>query len=131
MTVGDRIKTRRIELNLSQDELAKKVGYKSRSSIQKIECARKLPLDKVELMASALECSISYLMDWEDEDGIKTPHGELNDIYARNLAIQASDRELLDLYHNMLPEAQDSVVQLIKSLQRKSDLPHLKNDKPQ
>ena len=51
---------------MSQDELAHKVGYKSRSSIQKIETARKLPLDKVELMAVALRCSISYLMGWEE-----------------------------------------------------------------
>ena len=37
MDIGERIKLRREELNLSQDELAKKVGYKSRSSINKIE----------------------------------------------------------------------------------------------
>lgn len=67
MTVGDRIKERRIALNLSQDELAKKVGYKSRSSIQKIECARDLPLKKVSKMAAALDCSPSYLMGWEEE----------------------------------------------------------------
>ena len=51
MTIGERIKRKRIELNMSQDELAKKVGYKSRSSIQKIEYARNLPLPKVEKMA--------------------------------------------------------------------------------
>ena len=54
MTVGERIKQRRLELGLSQDELAKKVGYKSRSSINKIELSRDLPLKKVELMAKAL-----------------------------------------------------------------------------
>ena len=32
-----RIKSRREELGLTQDELARKLGYKSRSSIQKIE----------------------------------------------------------------------------------------------
>ena len=37
MTIGQRIKIRREELNMSQDDLAKKVGYKSRSSINKIE----------------------------------------------------------------------------------------------
>lgn len=34
MTVGERIKQKRIELNMTQDELAKKVGYKSRSSFR-------------------------------------------------------------------------------------------------
>ena len=67
MTIGERIKQRRIELEMSQDELGKKVGYKSRSSIQKIESARNLPITKVELMANALECTPAYLMGWEEQ----------------------------------------------------------------
>jgi transcriptional regulator with XRE-family HTH domain len=67
MTVGERIKNKRIELNMTQDELAKKVGYKSRSSIQKIEAARDLPLKKISLMALALDCSPGYLMGWEEQ----------------------------------------------------------------
>ena len=70
MTIGERIKQKRIELNLSQDELAKKVGYKSRSSIQKIEAARDLPLRKISRMASALGTSPGYLMGWEDEEEV-------------------------------------------------------------
>lgn len=64
MNVGERIKQRRLELNLSQEELAKKVGYKSRSSINKIELSRDLPLRKVELMAKALDTTPSDLMGW-------------------------------------------------------------------
>ena len=67
MIIGQRIRNRRIELGLTQDELAAKTGYKSRSSINKIECSRNLPLTKVEQMAKALECTPSYLMGWEDE----------------------------------------------------------------
>lgn len=36
-TIGSRIRNRREELGLSQDELGKRLGYKSRSSINKIE----------------------------------------------------------------------------------------------
>lgn len=68
MTVGERIKQKRLELGLTQDELAKKAGYKSRSSINKIECSRDLPLSKVKKVASLLECSPSYLMGWEDDN---------------------------------------------------------------
>lgn len=67
MTIGERIKLRREELNMTQEELAKKCGYKSRSSINKIELSRDLPLNKVELMAKALETSPSKLMGWEEE----------------------------------------------------------------
>lgn len=37
MTIGERIKFKREELDISQDELARRLGYKSRSSINKIE----------------------------------------------------------------------------------------------
>ena len=56
MDIGDRIKTRREALGMSQEELAKKVGYKSRSSVNKIEIdGRGLPQNKIVLFAKALE----------------------------------------------------------------------------
>lgn len=69
MTIGERIKQRRIELNMTQDELAKRTGYKSRSSVNKLENARALPSRKIEKMASALECTPSFLMGWTDNPG--------------------------------------------------------------
>lgn len=69
MTIGERIKNRREELGLTQDELAHKCGYKSRSSINKIELSRDLPLRKVSLMAEALQTTPGYLMGWEDRNG--------------------------------------------------------------
>lgn len=56
MTIGERIRNRRIELNMTQEELAKKAGYKSRSSINKIELSRdsnpfKAFLAKIRLLA--------------------------------------------------------------------------------
>lgn len=48
---------------MSQEELAKKCGYKSRSSIQKIECSRALPYKKMIAMAKALEVDLSYFLD--------------------------------------------------------------------
>ena len=72
MTVGERIKEKRIEMGMTQDELAKKAGYKSRSSINKIELSRDLPLDKVEQVAKILECSPSYLLGWEEDFSIES-----------------------------------------------------------
>ena len=68
MTIGDRIKTRREELNMSQEELALKSGYKSRSSINKIEMdGRGLPQSKIKAIADALGTTPSYIMGWADE----------------------------------------------------------------
>ena len=69
MKIGDRIKERRIELEMSQDELAKILGYKSRSSINKIEKdASGLPQSKIAAIASALQTTPSYIMGWEEND---------------------------------------------------------------
>lgn len=40
MNIGEKVRQRRIELGLSQEELALKMGYKSRTSINKIENGR-------------------------------------------------------------------------------------------
>lgn len=116
MTVGQRIKSRRIDLQLSQEDLAKMVGYKSRSSIQKIESARNLPLPKVEKMANALGCTPSYLMGWEDEAGEVTPHGRLINDYVVN---QKKD-ELFSVYEGLTPEKQAAFEAYLRYLRSES-----------
>ena len=66
-TIGSRIRTRREELGLSQDELAKRLGYKSRSSLNKIEHdQRNLTQSKIKAIADALETTPSYIMGWNE-----------------------------------------------------------------
>lgn len=68
MTLGDRVKRKREELKLSQEELAEKMGYKSKTSIHKIEQnITDLPLSKVEELSKVLRVTTSYLMGWEEE----------------------------------------------------------------
>jgi len=63
-----RIKHRREELNMTQDALAKKVGYKSRTSIHKIELGlTDLPQSKIMEIAEALATTPEYLMGWTSE----------------------------------------------------------------
>ena len=73
-TIGDRIKARRIELDMSQDELARLVGYKSRSSINKIESdGRLLPQRKIIEIANALNTTPAYIMGWEEPAPCSSP----------------------------------------------------------
>lgn len=66
--IGDRIKERREYLKMSQDDLAKKLGYKSRSSINKIERdASGLPQSKIVAIANALNTTPAYIMGWESD----------------------------------------------------------------
>ena len=68
MNIGERIRSRREELGLTQEELAKKLGYKSRSSVNKVETSRELSNKKVRQYAEALNCSPAYLMGWEEKN---------------------------------------------------------------
>jgi len=72
MKLNERIKARREELNLSQDELAKRLGYRSRSTINKIELGiNDVTHSKLEAMAKALETTCEYLMGWEENSDYK------------------------------------------------------------
>lgn len=70
MPLGENIKQARIMAKMSQEELAQKLGYKSRSTIAKIESGENdLTQKKVTAFAKALNVSIDFLMD-----GVKAPH---------------------------------------------------------
>ena len=72
-TIYDRIKTRRLELGLTVEELAQQLGYKDKSSISKIENGKAdIPQAKVELFARALRTTTAYLMG---VDGPALPPG--------------------------------------------------------
>lgn len=65
-TTGERIKAQREALGISQDELARKLGYQSRSSVNKIESGeRDLPQSKIKAIADALCVSPSFIMGWD------------------------------------------------------------------
>lgn len=69
MSIGERIKNRRLDLGMTQSELARKVGYTSRSTINKIEKdGHGMSQDKIVAIAKALNTTPSYLMGWEDDD---------------------------------------------------------------
>jgi transcriptional regulator with XRE-family HTH domain len=106
MNVGERIKQKRIELNMSQDELAKKVGYRSRSSIQKIEASRDLPLRKVSKMARALGCTESYLMGWEDNR--IDPYYSSPDYYN---SITDDEKYLIETYRDMSAKTKEAFIE--------------------
>lgn len=77
--IGEMIKKRREQLGMSQDELAKKLGYKSRSSINKMELGlQDVPQRKVKDFAKVLSVSIGYLL----EDDQKQINDNLIPIYS-------------------------------------------------
>lgn len=64
--IGNKIATRRKDLSMTQEELAKRMGYKSKSTINKIENGTNdIPQSKIAKFAEVLDTSIAYLMGWE------------------------------------------------------------------
>lgn len=73
MTVGEKIREARLKKGYTQTELAELLGYKSRSSINKIEVeGRDIPRSSIIKFAEVLGVTPAYLMGWEDEPKIES-----------------------------------------------------------
>ena len=77
MELSDKVRCRREALGLTQEDLALRMGYKSRVSINKIENGRPVSQKIIARLAEALDVSIPYLMGWDDK-----PAEELQDMGA-------------------------------------------------
>lgn len=77
-TLGDRVRAERVRQGITQDELAKKAGYSSRTSINKIENGRPASLKVVHKLAEALNVSEWYLLGSCDAEDT-TPYAEIKD----------------------------------------------------
>lgn len=77
MNVNERIKNRRIELGISVDELAEKLGI-NRATIYRYESEEisKLPASILQPLATALQTTPYYLMGWEETKSL-SPVGEI------------------------------------------------------
>lgn len=103
MNFGKRIKERRLSLGLTQEELAKKVGYSGKWTINKIESGQSdVSRQKISALATALKVSPSYLMGWSDEP---TPSAS-----SANLR----SRYLLDKLDSATPEDIAKIEQLVQ-----------------
>lgn len=68
MTLYERIKELRIGAGMSQDDLARAMGYKDRSMITKIESGKvDISQKKILAFATVLNTTPAYLMGWEDK----------------------------------------------------------------
>lgn len=83
MTIGERIRNRREEVGMSQQDLANKLGYKSKVSISKIESGvRELRQKNIMDIAKALRTTPAYIMGWDDEKETSSTDAELVNLFA-------------------------------------------------
>ena len=90
MGIGDIIRQRRCELGMSQHELAERMGYNSRSTINKIEVGvSDVSHSKLLQFAEVLNVSVEYLIGTnftteEKKDNVETNN---RDIFTKNLRL--------------------------------------------
>ncbi|MFR7590265.1 MAG: helix-turn-helix domain-containing protein [Longibaculum sp.] len=122
MAIGSRIRKRREEMGMSQEELAKKLGYKSRSTINKIEKdINDITQSKILEFAKVLHTTPAYLMGWEsDELTIENRPDALTENLEETVKYlkENEDDELLELYKELV--SNESLVLLVKKASKLS-----------
>lgn len=106
--IGRKIRERRLQLGMTQEELAEKLGYKHKSAINKIELGKNdVNQTKLLKIAKALECSPADFVEAE----IETPN---RDLPKRLLAY-------IDKISKLSPNQQENVFQYIDFLTTKGE----------
>lgn len=78
-TIYDRIRELRAMKGMTQDDLAKAMGYKDRSMITKIEGGKvDISQKKLEKFAEVLGTTSAYLMGWEEKEEL--PYLNIHDL---------------------------------------------------
>ena len=105
MTIGDKIRLHRKALGLTQTELGEKLGVKT-NAVSKWECGRvdDIPTSKIKAMAKLFDVQPSYLID--EKQPAPTNEDELN----------AEDKRLLMMIHNLSPEDRERIAAIIEVL---------------
>lgn len=97
--MGNRIRDRRIELNMSQDDLADALGFKNRSSVARIENGETdLTQTKAKKVANILKLDVNYIIfgvGEEDRNNI-IRLDELNDLDREIIKIVIKDLQFSD-----------------------------------
>lgn len=111
LSIGTRIKVLRLMAGMTQDELAARSGYTSRSSINKIEKGLvDLPKSKIEAIAHALGTTPLYLLFGEEDEEKQNAPEELQ--------LSEGEEKLLKLIRLMPEEMKKQYTELLESTLR-------------
>lgn len=122
--IGKNIKALRMKLGLTQEELAAKVGYKTKSAINKIELGvNDLPQKKIVVFADALDTTPAALMGWSEET-----YNALSDLAhemykkepAENDGLTSLQKEAVELIKSMSNDELMTFIGVAKTILKKS-----------
>lgn len=110
-SVGDRIRSRREALGMTQEELAQKLGYKSRSSVNKVEKSRELSNKKVLQYANALHTTPGALMGWD-----------LSESSDSHVVLDNNDELLIEIVSDLDNHSKQRVIAYAKKIKELHDM---------
>jgi len=109
MTIYERIRQLRISAGMSQEDLARALGYSDRSMITKIESGKvDISQKKILAFAKVLDTTPAYLMGWEEETD--------SDKYIKLLLESKVERELLETYRSLSLHGKNLLLDRAKEL---------------
>ncbi len=129
MSIGENIRSRRKELDMTLEDVASLVGL-SRQTLSRYETGiiGNIPSDRIEMLAKALRTSPAYLMGWADDPvpdddsmGVST---DVMVISAHKKKPTAKDDGLSDverLFLSLPPERREEVLRFMEYLASQSD----------
>ena len=104
-TVGENILLIRKRLGWTQEELAIKMGYKSKSTINKIELGiNDIPQSKIVKFAEVLGTTPAHLRGWNEEEENSSPEEPV---------LSEGEKMLLELFRQVPEDKQELVLQMI------------------
>ncbi|MDU2490433.1 MAG: helix-turn-helix domain-containing protein [Clostridium celatum] len=106
--IMNRIQSKRIELKLSYQDLANKTGL-SKSTLQRYETGsiRNIPLDKLEILANALEVSPMWIIGYD----IPTEKESCNTVNSND-----KDNILLNSFNKLNEEGKNEAIKRVQEL---------------
>lgn len=99
-SIGTRIMERRQQLGWTQSDLAFKMGYKTKSAINKIELGiNDVSQSKVVKFAEVLGTSVAYLMGWDNQIQVEIKEEPVNlaEIHFEMIA----DADMTEIYNDL------------------------------
>lgn len=107
MNIGDRIKSMRIKMNLTQDELAASIKS-TKQTIHKYEngIISNIPAGKIKIIAEKLQTTPSYLMGWDEDTEICSDKESPPEI-------TESEKTMLQKFRELAPDDQKYIAGLI------------------
>lgn len=114
MSIGQRIKERRMELGWTQRDLASKMKYSNNSTIARIEAGNvDVPQSRIMQFSEVLGVSVAHLMGWEEEIEAQPVEmadrhlamlmdEDLNELFEDFKLLNASEKQIIkDLAHSL------------------------------